>query len=491
MQVRIGFLHKRESIKVIFDGGYVLSDSECIDDTTLQDGITYEIAVGKSNPAEYEWYEKLETVFTIDKLESKRDKYYLDEKSTRILKVGKQIGKSDNFEYWILKKTSDMEGKIYPSGDYRYKKIIKKEAEGTLIFSGTEYKNKIRFIPKNAASKFRIEGVSVGIDFHWDHKEDLEYEGELELMIDSSGFLTAVNIIGLEEYLTSVNSSEMRNDNNIEMLKAQTVAARSTVLATMGKHHFSDGFDLCADDHCQCYQGINKISELSKRVAEATIGEVLMFDSYFVDARYSKICGGITERYSTCWEDMEFSYLAAVTDSDPETEIKEKMSESEAEKFIKNEDFECFCNTKKYSLPGSLNFCRDLFRWEFKISSDDIQKNLKNKFGIDTGTIKDINVLKRGYSGRIYELEIEGEEKRTVISKELNIRRLLSDTHLPSSAFLIERTQHGYILKGAGWGHGAGLCQIGAQIMGEKGYSYKEILKHYYKGSVIKKLRND
>lgn len=490
MQVRIGFLHKKYRIKVIFKGGYSIADEGQTNDSGLQDGINYEITIGNSCPAECEWYEKLNTVFNIEKLESKRDKYYLDEKSTRILKVGKQIGNTDNYEYWILKKASDMEGKIYPSGDYRFKKIIKKDAEGTVVFSGTEYKNKIRFVPKNTWSRFRIEGVSVGIDFHWDHKEDLEYEGELEIMIDSSGCLTAVNIIGLENYLTSVNSSEMRNDNNIEMLKAQTVAARSTVLATMGKHHFSDGFDLCADDHCQCYQGINKISELSKKVTEATEGEVMMFDSSFVDARYSKICGGITERYSTCWEDMEFPYLAAVTDSDPEKEIKQKLSETEAEAFIRDENYECFCNTNKYDLPESLNFCKDLFRWEFLISAEDVRKNMIKKFGIDPGEINELKILRRGYSGRIYELEVEGDLKKTVISKELNIRRLLSDTHLPSSAFIIESQDKGFMLRGAGWGHGAGLCQIGAQVMGEKGYSYKEILKHYYKGSVIKKIRN-
>ncbi|MBU4485533.1 MAG: SpoIID/LytB domain-containing protein, partial [Candidatus Delongbacteria bacterium] len=279
-----------------------------------------------------------------------------------------------------------------------------------------------------------------------------------------------------------------RNDNNIEMLKAQTVAARSTVLATMGKHHFGEGFDLCADDHCQCYQGTGKISEHSKKVTEETNGEVLIFDSSFVDARYSKICGGITERYSSCWEDMDFPYLVSFYDNGNSSEVSNIYNDAQAENLIRDKNFDCFCNTKKYKLPESLKFCNDLFRWEAEISLAEISQNMSDKFGYGLENVLDLKILSRGYSGRIVKLEVIGSKGNHIISKELNIRRLLSKTHLPSSAFILEKTKKGFNIIGAGWGHGVGLCQIGAQVMGDSGYGYKEILKHYYRGAILKKI---
>ncbi len=487
MNIRIGFLHNRRNLKVKFKGNYSVSGLEGrVTDRTVA-GRSYELNLLDSVPAEHQWYEKLDTFFDITKMESYRQKYDPDEISTRTVKAGKKIGLSDNFEYWIMKKAPDMSGKIYPSGDFRYKKLVKKEADGEIGFSGARYRKKIVFIPENRNCSFSVEGVRVGIDFHWDHTEDLEYSGGLEVMIDNSGGLTAINIVDLEDYLASVNSSEMRNDNNIEMLKAQTVAARSTVLATMGKHHFEEGFDLCSDDHCQCYQGIGKISELSLRVAEETKGEVLMFDSRFADARYSKICGGVTERYSACWEDRDLPYLASFYDRHNGEEVVSEMSENETRTFIDNTENDCFCNTFRHKLPKSLSFCKDLFRWEVSVSIVDIEKNLKIKFGKEIGEIKNIEAVQRGRSGRIINLIVSGSDGVVIIGKELNVRRLLSDTHLPSSAFYITRDHECFILKGAGWGHGVGLCQIGAQIMGESGYDYKQILKHYYRGASVRR----
>jgi SpoIID/LytB domain protein len=488
MNIRIGFLHNRKYLKVKFNGSFIIEDSDGISMGRTEQEKEYEFVVGSSVPAEYRWYEKIQTVPELNKLESYREKFYIDEISTKIVKVGRKIGDSDNFEYWLLKRSADMEGKVYPSGDYRYKKVINREADGEIRFEGRTYRKKIVFIPESSDSCFIVKDVRVGIDFHWDHSEDLEYCGILEVMIDSVGDITAVNIIELEEYIASVNSSEMRNDNNIEMLKAQTVAARSTVLATMGKHHFSDGFDLCADDHCQCYQGRKKISDLSLRVAEETKGEVLMFDSRFVDARYSKICGGITERYSACWEDMDFPYLASVKDNSAGDEIFCVPGEEEAERFISDGNYDCFCNTKKHKLPASLSFCNDLFRWERNISAGEIAENLRKKLGTDIGDLKEFAILERGRSGRIIRIELKGTKKSVIIEKELNVRRLLSDTHLPSSAFYFRLEGENYKLTGAGWGHGVGLCQIGAQIMGESGYGYIQILKHYYRGAAVKKM---
>ncbi|MDD3044459.1 MAG: SpoIID/LytB domain-containing protein [Candidatus Delongbacteria bacterium] len=487
MNIRIGFLHNRKTVKVKFNGVYSVKDCRDNPKGFTEKDRSYEITLLKSVPAEHQWYEKIDTVFDVGKLESYRQKYDPNEIRTKTVKAGKQIGRYDNFEYWILRTSPDMSGKIYPSGDFKYKKLVKKVSDGEISFSGEAFSKKISFIPESRSCSFTIEGVRVGIDFHWDHKEDLEYGGGLEIMIDNSGGLTAVNIVDLEEYLASVNSSEMRNDNNIEMLKAQTVAARSTVLATMGKHHFDEGFDLCSDDHCQCYQGIGKLSELSVRVAEETKGEVLMFDSRFVDARYSKICGGITERYSACWEDFDLPYLASFYDDRKGEEVTAELSENETREFIDNSGQDCFCNTFRHELPQSLSFCKDLFRWEVSVSSEDIRKNLKDKFGIEIGEVKDITAILRGRSGRIIKLKVTGSEGEVIIDKELNVRRLLSPTHLPSSAFYILKSSDSFILKGAGWGHGVGLCQIGAQIMGESGYNYKQILKHYYRGASVRR----
>ena len=488
MNIKIGFQHNKNIINLYFNGKYKLLDGNGKKISDIENN-AFILKLQDSKPAEYDWYEKIDTFYDVSKMESYQEKYFYKNSKVRIIRVGVEIGKFDNFEYWVLKKTVNMDGKIYPSGDFQYKKLIKKESTGTIIFedSISTVKN-IRFVPENKSCSFTVKDVPIGIDFHWGHSEELEYEGELEVFVDNKGLLSAVNIIDLESYLISVNSSEMRSDNNIEMLKAQTVAARGTVLATIGKHHFSDGFDLCADDHCQCFQGSKRITETSKIVTSETAGEVLMFDNSSCDTRYSKICGGITEKYSTCWEDMDFSYLPAITDNKNKDIIANGMSESEAENFISDKDYDCYCNTYKHKLPESLEFSKDLFRWEEKISLTEIKENLKNKFRREIGDILDIVSLERGYSGRIKVLEVLGTKGKTTISKELNIRRLLSSSHLPSSAFIIEKIEDGITLKGAGWGHGVGLCQIGAQIMGEKGFDYKEILKHYYKGSVLKKI---
>ncbi|MDA3839406.1 MAG: SpoIID/LytB domain-containing protein [Candidatus Delongbacteria bacterium] len=488
MNIKIGFQHNKNSINLYFNGKYKVFDGNEEKISEFENAPLI-LELFNSKPAEYDWYEKLDTFYDVSKMESYQEKYFYKHSKVRIVRVGVEIGKFDNFEYWVLKKSQNMDGKIYPSGDFQFKKMIKKDSTGTIVSKdGISSLKSIKFVPENENCSFTVKDVPIGIDFHWGHSEELEYEGELEVFIDNKGLLSAVNIIDLESYLISVNSSEMRSDNNIEMLKAQTVAARGTVLATMGKHHFSDGFDLCADDHCQCFQGSKRISETSRIVTSETASEVLMFDNNFCDTRYSKICGGITEKYSTCWEDMDFSYLPALTDNNEKTVIKNVMSENEAEKFISDKSFDCYCNTYNHKLPESLEFSKDLFRWEENISLTEIKENLKNKFQREIGDILDIVSIERGYSGRIKVLEVIGTESKTTISKELNIRRLLSSSHLPSSAFVIEKNEDGFNLKGAGWGHGVGLCQIGAQIMGEKGHSYKDILKHYYKGSELKRL---
>lgn len=495
MKVRIGFLHNQEEVSVELSGKYDVVDSFGNIVDSLTDG-QISVTVERGIPATFNWYDKLDTFYEVEQTEEYRDKYFFKGIPVRILKVGCQINAElDNFEYWVLRKREKPTDIYYERGDYRCKKIVDKKGSGFIKMNGQLFRQKIRLIPLSKDCSMTVEQVKVGIGFHWEHKEKLEYEGEIEILIDLAGKLTVVNTIELEKYLASVNSSEMRNDNNREMLKAQTVAARGTVLATMGKHHYQEGFDLCGDDHCQCYQGTRRVSKLSKEMAEATCDEVLFYEKRICDTRYSKICGGITEKYSTCWEDQDFDYFQAVQDRGAALENgSDASSASAAAALIDDHEFECFCNTKKYELPQSLEFCKDGFRWQETISIDKLNKLIKRQISQDIGGILDLIPMQRGPSGRISHLKLVGEKSEIIIFKELKIRNLLSDSHLFSSCFYVKKVKNkqgkteAFVLHGAGWGHGVGLCQVGAQVMGQQGYSYEQILSHYYRKTTLKKL---
>ncbi|MBN1968079.1 MAG: SpoIID/LytB domain-containing protein [Candidatus Delongbacteria bacterium] len=490
MDIRIGIIHSRDRIKVRFNGKYsykVLDGSEkFIENESLEFDIVNGAVI------DYDWYEKVNTFYDIDELHKIREKSFYDGENFRIEKCGRKINeKLDNFEYWVLKKISCPPKGIYKMGDYKYKRIPRKYPEGKINCSdGLVHTNRIEFIAENENCTFSVDDVTIGIGFHWEHQAVLTYEGNFLIIVDLNGKITGVNTIDLEKYLISVNSSEMRNDNNIEMLKAQTVAARGTVLATIGKHHFGEGFDLCADDHCQCYQGVTRITDLSKIVTESTRGEFLLSDKKIADTRYAKICGGVSENYSTCWEDMDFLYLTPVSDNRENISIDNSLSdEFNAVDFIDN-DYDCFCNTKKHKLPESLDFCTPLFRWERRYKKCDLINLIFKNTGFHCGDEISFQTLKRGVSGRIISLKISGSSGEKIISKELNIRKALSDSFLPSSCIYFINEGNDIIIRGAGWGHGVGLCQVGAQVMGEKGYNYKEILFHYYKNSRLIKLND-
>ena len=497
MKVSIGFLHSRETVEVEFVGDFLIFDETGKELSTISGKV--EINLLNSRKADYQWYEKIDTFYEINEMEKVKEKSYYDNKRFRVIKVGKEINERiNNFEYWVLKRILKNEKNnniLNNNSDYKYKKVVKKKGTGELEFQGKRYSNTLKFKPISDNAKFKISNVTVGIGFHWQYDESLIYNGELEVIIDNEGKLTLVNIVELEEYLASVNSSEMRNDNNLDMLKAQTVAARGTILATMGKHHFDEGFDICADDHCQCYQGTERITDLSREVTLATKNEVLFFDTKICDTRYAKICGGITETFSTCWDDYDHYYLPAIIDNMESNEIvfTDSMSDKVAKEFIDNSDYECFCNTKKYKLPESLDFCNDNFRWEETVSATFIKANLKKLYSVDIGDVVSLEVISRGKSGRIDYLKIVGTAGEKIISKELKIRKIFSNSHLLSSCFYIEEiispnSEKKFKLTGAGWGHGVGLCQVGAEIMGQKGYTYKEILAFYYRNAKLMKM---
>jgi len=305
---------------------------------------------------------------------------------------------------------------------------------------------------------FVVKNVRIGIGFHWDRREDQEFQGSLELLQNSDGTQTAVNIIDIEDYLCSVISSEMSADSPMELLKAHAVISRSWLMRAIG-HTDHVGYDVCADDHCQRYEGLSRMNERAVEAVRATSGQVLMYNNEVCDCRYHKCCGGRTEVFATCWEDKDVPYLQSV-----ECPYCGRVSASTLRQVLNNYDQET----------------TDFHDWKVEVDRKELGDRLQA-----IGEVKELRVLKRGASGRIYELEVVGEKGTLVLSKELTIRKALSRTCLYSSWFDIEPTTTGWRLSGHGWGHGVGLCQIGAAQMAAEGATYDQILKHYYPGSAI------
>lgn len=399
-------------------------------------------------------------------------------------------------------------------------------SEGGVLWNGNQY-SQLTFHPQSADASFSLSDVTIGVNFHWERKETQTFLGTLRFVVESDK-IVAINELPVEKYLESVISSEMSATSSLELLKAHAVISRSWLLAQMkkrrevaesGNNFFSFTkkedtlirwydredhtlFDVCADDHCQRYQGITK--ETSPHVAEAirqTKGQILMDGEEICDARFSKCCGGITEEFQYCWEDTPKTYLTAVRDIALGVEHTQPnlTNEEEAEKWIRFNP-PAFCNTQdKKILSEVLNDYDqetvNFYRWKETLSQEKLQQLIADKLKMDLGAILDMKAVERGKSGRISKLQIIGTEKTFTIGKELEIRRTLSDSHLLSSAFVVDKydkdeqgVPQRFELIGAGWGHGVGLCQIGAAVMGEQGYHYDAILLHYYQGAEIRKL---
>jgi SpoIID/LytB domain protein len=397
-----------------------------------------------------------------------------------------------------------------------------------LVFEPIDSRGAPECAPSECAT-FELFHVVIGVKFHWEREETQRFKGKLKLFVEN-GLITAVNILPIEDYLLSVISSEMSATSSVELLKAHAVISRSWLLAQLEKGrdvarrvssdyksliHNDEGyikwydredhthFDVCADDHCQRYQGITKVS--SKQVYEAlkaTSGEVITYNDAVCDARFYKCCGGITETFENVWEPVNHPYLAQVIDNDvvPEGYDTDLTNEKNARKWILSNP-PAYCNTHdKEVLSQVLNDydqeTQDFYRWEVKLTQAEIKDLLFRKVGIDVGDVLDLIPVERGVSGRLIRLKIVGTKSTIVIGKELEIRKALSESHLYSSAFIVEtrratslqQAPTEFILKGAGWGHGVGLCQIGAAIMGANGYSYQEILTHYFPNAELKKI---
>lgn len=317
---------------------------------------------------------------------------------------------------------------------------------------------------------FLLKNVRIGIGFHWDRTEDQIFEGELIIKKNADGTETAINILPLETYLTSVISSEMSADSPMELLKAHAVISRSWAIRAIG-HTLHDGFNVCADDHCQRYEGLLRRNSRAIEAVRATTGEVLMYGDEVCDCRYYKCCGGKTERFDTCWENIDIPYLQPVDCP----YCGKAVGNTRLQRLILN----------NYDQET-----RNFHDWDVRYSTTELSDIVREKSGIDFGNIIGLYPIRRGASGRIYELEIIGTKHRAIISKELKIRQLLSHTCLYSSWFDVEKTTHGFILRGHGWGHGVGLCQIGAAQMGMEGFTYQQILSYYYPHSRLGNTNN-
>ena len=395
--------------------------------------------------------------------------------------------------------------------------------EGGILWNGNVYRE-LTFTPLDEDSSFSLYDVTIGINFHWERQETQSFIGTLKLVV-YEGKITAINILPAEDYLTSVISSEMNATSSLEFLKAHAVVSRSWLLAQIEKRKAMSKkqgdffsfvktdteyirwydredhtiFDVCADDHCQRYQGITKATNQSVAEAvKATRGQVLMYKNSICDARFSKCCGGITEEFDTCWENKKYPYLTAVRDDKNDAAMPDLTIEEEADKWIRSTP-DGFCNTHdKHIISQILNNydqeTTNFYRWKVRYTQEEIAELIRTNTKCDYGQIIDLIPVERGKSGRICKLKIVGTLKTLIIGKELEIRRTLSDTHLFSSAFVVDKGPQQddvpawFELTGAGWGHGVGLCQIGAAVMGEKGYNYNDILLHYYKDADIRKL---
>ena len=410
---------------------------------------------------------------------------------------------------------------------------------GKIVYNGKLYQE-LFFEPTSPQSSFDLKAVTIGVDFHWQRQEDQRFKGALNLVATDKGIVT-INQVDVEEYLTSVISSEMSANASKELLKAHAVISRSWLLAQVEKNFSLNGsvtpykscyrdnetlirwydredhelFDVCADDHCQRYQGITRAStEIVKQAIAATRGQVLTSDGKICDARFSKCCGGAFEEFQYCWEDVKYPYLLKQRDfrifsskfNDLSFEntlsgsgLPDLTDEQEAETWIRTSP-PAFCNTTdKKVLSQVLNNydqeTTDFYRWKVVYTQEELSALILKRSGIDYGQIIDLVPIARGTSGRLWKLKIIGTKKTLTIGKELEIRRTLSTSHLYSSAFVVDKEDVSpegiparFILTGAGWGHGVGLCQIGAAVMGEQGYKYDAILLHYYIGANIEKL---
>lgn len=335
--------------------------------------------------------------------------------------------------------------------------------------------------------------VKVGTGFHFENTETRSYSGIINFVIDRYGKLTMINELTLEAYLSGVVPSEMHPDFPLEALKAQSITARSYAVSRLDRQHPLDPFDLCDDVHCQVFSGITRLSPNADRAVKETAGQVLMYENSICETFYYAVCGGHTEHNENVWQGTPQRYLRGIFDLPQENVTVDEdflMSESNMRTWIERQP-NVYCNVNLIEIPSYLEYTKKYFRWEVAYTQSELSQIIRQKTGEDLGQILTIVPLERGISGRLKKIRIEGTRKSITIEKELEIRRALSSNYLYSSCFIVDRVgstgsvPQRFIIKGAGWGHGVGMCQTGAAVMALKGLDYQKILQHYYRGSKI------
>lgn len=429
------------------------------------------------------------------------------QKPQAVLSVGIVSLPELNFEF---KTPYRFAGKEYCG---RYSATVR---EGKILFEG-ELFDEVIFRHEGGNPSFELQNVTIGVNFHWNRQETQIFPDDLKLIVEN-GLVTAINLVGIENYLVSVISSEMSATCSKELLKAHCIISRSWIIAQIEKNRTIAAsetpycatvdtedelikwydredhvnFDVCADDHCQRYYGLSRASTQAVRDAvEQTWGQVLTYNGEICDARFSKCCGGVFEEFEYCWEPKHFDYLVKRRDSAAENDFPDLTVEENARKWILSSP-EAFCNTTEEKVLSQVlnkfdQETKNFYRWTVEYTVEELSDLVRRRTGIDYGEILDLVPVARGTSGRLWKLKIVGSKRTRIIGKELEIRRTFSTSHLYSSAFVVEKSDGKFIFRGAGWGHGAGLCQIGAAVMGEKGYRHDEILSHYFPGSKIEK----
>lgn len=392
-------------------------------------------------------------------------------------------------------------------------------SEGVVSLDGKTVDKLPLLSPTNDKCRFTLHDVVIGIGFHWEQKEDQLFKGSLSFVVED-GQLWAVNTLSIEDYLFCVIASEMKSTSSLELLKAHAVVSRSWLVAqieakmkpkclyrdanlnsaTLIKWYDREDhtlFDVCADDHCQRYQGLTRANNKTvKKAIDETAGQLLIYNNEVCDARFSKCCGGMTELFESCWQPSHIDYLQSFVDNPIRpagTHDWDLTTEDGARNWITSSP-DAYCNTTDAEVlrqvlnDYDVKTTPQMYRWSVSYSPEELSSLIESKCQLGIGTVQNMEVVERGPSGRIVQLKLVGSERTVTIGKELEIRRALSPSHLQSSAFVVDRNMEGhFILRGAGWGHGVGMCQVGAAVMAHKSFSYKTILYHYFRRAMLEK----
>ncbi len=507
--VRIGILQHQKEVRVSLRGRYRIATASGNQlPPTLADAKDFSLTLQTARPAKLAWRLVLDKTPTREAAE-KASAPHEALLPLETLTLGYDFGPgASSVEYWRCSRRFDSEQEAAALLERLPNReriaimtdLVTPPAGNVILSAGDEafeVGEWVRFEPLDPESdRAVIHDVIVGVSFHWKHYERQRFRGVVEVRVDNKGRLTAINELPAEAYLFSVNSSEMMSVMPEELLKAQTVAARNTLFATMGKHHYADPFHLCADDHCQCYRGSSRETTDSRRVTLATLGEVLVHEGTICDCRYSKMCGGIIESFESVWNEDPRGYLIAKPDADPDSDIEQYFpanTEDRAAALIAAKP-DVWCNTTGDDVPPYLRYSAPYFRWEVRLDREELEKRLSEYFGEDIGQLQALEPISRGASGRIEYLRVVGSRGSWVlgtVAKQYSIREALSPSFLYSSAFVISYERHAdgsiatVVLRGAGWGHGAGMCQVGATMMAYRGRNYRQILDHYYPNSQL------